>query len=406
MNIGIVTTWFERGAAYVSRQFKQVLEQQYNVFIFARGGEGYSKGDPNWDSENVFWATRNQKFVTMWYRRSEFQAWIKKNNIDVVLFNEQQSFTPVLWAKELGVITIAYIDYYTEETVPLFDIYDALICNTKRHLSAFEQLDNAHYIAWGTDTNLYKPTTEKLVNEGVVTFFNSAGMSPVRKGTDTFIKALALCGDLNYKAIVHTQRTLHSCFPDLDDTIKRLEDDGKLTVVERTVPAPGLYGRADVYVYPSILDGIGLTICEAIASGLACITSDNPPMSEFIRPEYGSLIPINRLWARKDGYYWPQCRCDVEGLARLLREYIADPEEVVKKKKAAREWAMDHFSFKDNAQVLFELIPKIQRRPYTQALVDKIAAYDNKRHRMQMQRLWDALGLYRISRGPRFKDLR
>ena len=58
MNIGIVTTWFERGAAYVSRQFKDALSAQNNVFIYARGGESYAKGDPDWDDANVFWSKK------------------------------------------------------------------------------------------------------------------------------------------------------------------------------------------------------------------------------------------------------------------------------------------------------------------------------------------------------------
>ena len=39
MNIGIVTTWFERGGAYVSRQYRDLLKNDFNVFIYARGGE-------------------------------------------------------------------------------------------------------------------------------------------------------------------------------------------------------------------------------------------------------------------------------------------------------------------------------------------------------------------------------
>lgn len=398
MNIGIVTTWFERGAAYVSRQFEEVLQQKYNIFIFARGGEKYAKGDPNWDHKNVFWSTRNARFMGMWYSKKEFVKWAKDNKIDAVIFNEQQNFTPVTWAKELGLLTIAYIDYYTEETVPLFDIYDGLICNTKRHYSAFEDLGNAYYIPWGTDVDLYKPTNEGLVNKGKVTFFNSAGMNPLRKGTDTFIKALDKCKDLDFKAVIQSQKTLHSYFPELDDTIKNLMKNGKLEVIEKTVPAPGLYYKADVYVYPSILDGIGLTVCEAVSSGLACITSDNPPMSEFVEPQYGSLIPINRLWARSDGYYWPQCRCDVDGLAKILKVYIENPQEVIKKKKAAREWALSHFSFKDNAQSLFGIIESMKKRPYDEALLRKIYLYDNKQHKLKLQRLWDKLGIYKFKK--------
>ena len=33
MKVGIVTTWFERGAAYVSRQYAQLLEADHEVFI-------------------------------------------------------------------------------------------------------------------------------------------------------------------------------------------------------------------------------------------------------------------------------------------------------------------------------------------------------------------------------------
>ena len=44
MNIGIVTTWFERGAAYVSKQYKDSLEEcGHKVFIYSRGGEKASE---------------------------------------------------------------------------------------------------------------------------------------------------------------------------------------------------------------------------------------------------------------------------------------------------------------------------------------------------------------------------
>ena len=34
MKIGIVTTWFERGAAYVSRQYRDVLAQKVPVVLY------------------------------------------------------------------------------------------------------------------------------------------------------------------------------------------------------------------------------------------------------------------------------------------------------------------------------------------------------------------------------------
>ena len=39
MNIGIVTTWFERGAAYVSKTYMDLMTQLgHKVFIYSRAG--------------------------------------------------------------------------------------------------------------------------------------------------------------------------------------------------------------------------------------------------------------------------------------------------------------------------------------------------------------------------------
>lgn len=379
MNIGIVTTWFERGAAYVSKQFEEIISKKHNVFIFARGGESFAKGDPKWDTENVHWSQYPLNFQVI--NKKEFVSWLKEKNINLVLFNEQQIFDPIIWCKEIGVKTVAYIDYYTERTIPLFDAYDALICNTKRHASAFENHHTVHYLSWGTDINMYKPLHDdgRLVEEGKVTFFNSAGMNPLRKGTDTFIKALLLCNDChNIKAIIHSQKKLTEVFPELKEPIEKLVNEGKLEIVEETISAPGLYYRADVYVYPSILDGIGLTVPEAISSGLACIASDNPPMNEFVNVECGSLIPVTRLYARADGYYWPQCRCDINALAKIMKDYATNPNMVIDKKKKARKYAENKLSFEKNASKITEILETVRLSVISPQIRQKIESFENR----------------------------
>lgn len=92
MKIGIVTTWFERGAAYVSRQFMELLQSTDEVFIYARGGEKYAKGDPRWDLPNVWWGKKsNPKSILYGDRyidKNDFHKWIRKNEIQLVLFNQ------------------------------------------------------------------------------------------------------------------------------------------------------------------------------------------------------------------------------------------------------------------------------------------------------------------------------
>lgn len=395
MNIGIVTTWFERGAAYVSRQFEHVLEKDgHHVFIFARGGEEYAKGDPVWDKSNVMWATKCDYFILMSFLKSEFISWIKRNNIELVIFNEQRYYQPVLWCKELGVKTVSYIDYYTESTIPLFEAFDGLICNTKRHMSAFEYTGKAYYIPWGTDIDLYKPKSFELVNKDVVTFFHSAGMRPTRKGTGIFIEAL-LRMKQPFKAVIHSQKPISEVYPQLSSEIRRLEKEGKLDVIEKTVTAPGLYYMGDVYVYPSVLEGIGLTIAEAISSGLACLTSDNPPMNEFIEPSFGTAIPVDRLYAREDGYYWPQCHCNVDSLAEIMDSYASSPTMVVKKKKQARLYAEDKLSFEKNAAIMSSILKHISLSYASDDLRKRLLKYDTA-GRKRFHEFYVKLGLYKV----------
>ena len=101
MNIGIVTTWFERGASQVSRQYRDLLNKKNNVFIYARGGEKYERNNPIWDTQDVTWG-KKAYFQTNGtpIKRSHFKNWIDKNKIDVLFFNEQQWWIPVIWAKE------------------------------------------------------------------------------------------------------------------------------------------------------------------------------------------------------------------------------------------------------------------------------------------------------------------
>lgn len=378
MNIGIVTTWFERGAAYVSKQFMDVLLKTDKVFIYARGGEKYAIGDPKWDLENVHWGKKclgKQGILGSTYiDRKDFERWIKRNNIEAVLFNEQHWFQPVLWCKELGVKSLAYIDYYNEKTIPLFDVYDALICNTKRHAFAFRSHPHVNYIKWGTDVNLYQPKDSKKEK---LTFFHSAGMAPIRKGTDILLQSFYNAKE-RQKALllIHTQVDLQSFFPELKEIVKEMQDEGSLEIVTKTITAPGLYYRGDVYVYPSRLDGIGLTLMEAVSSGMAVVTTDNPPMNEFVESEFGQLCKVDYQYSRADGYYWPMCVPSIESLTTIIEDYIEGRCDLSKMKLAAREYALKELDFKTNCLSLHTIFANTIIEDIPSKLVDDINSYD------------------------------
>ncbi|TXD54236.1 MULTISPECIES: glycosyltransferase family 4 protein [unclassified Polaribacter] len=378
--IGIVTTWFERGAAYVSKQFKEVWEEENEVYIYARGGEEVVVNDPKWQAKNITHGKRYSYTKLDLINLNHFENWIITNNLDIVFFNEQHIWDPILLCKKLGVLTGSYIDYYTKETVPLFAIFDFLVCNTKRHYGVFKWHPQVFFIPWGTNQNLFNATQKKKTNIDEIIFFHSAGMNPYRKGTDFLIKAFSKVKLNNVKLIIHTQVNIFSFFPELFNVCEDLISKSKLDIINKTVSAPGLYHKGDVYVYPTRLEGIGLSIAEANSCGLPVITTNEAPMNEFIIDgENGRLINVSSKKQRKDKYYWQESYIDIDHLTFLLEEYANDTIGLEKKKLISLVYSNMNFDWKKNANKLKAVLFEIKKIKKNQEVVDKIQTYENSR---------------------------
>ncbi len=378
MKIGIVTFWSERGAAYVSRQYQQVLALQHEVAIYARGWT-YAKGDSEWDGPAVTWGKDSVLPVNSAIHQKDFHQWLEREKIEAVLFNEQHWWPPVKWCTDLGILTGAYIDYYTEATIPLFANYDFLICNTKRHFSAFDWHPQAFYVPWGTDVNLFKPHSTERIDADRVVFFQSCGFSPARKGTDFVLRAFAELKDKKSSLLrLHSQVDINEKLPELKNLIETLTKEGRLEIIKKTVPAPGLYHLGDVNLAPSRLEGIGLPMAEALACGLPLITVDNAPMNEFVGPKSGKTAKIDRLYARPDGYFWPQCQPDITSLSECMQYYIDHADQLENYKKAARNYSLKNLNWWDRDKQLNKIFinSKITEKPSDAA--QKIETYERQ----------------------------
>jgi len=344
VKIGIVTTWFERGAAYVSRQYRAALEDRHELRIYARGGEKSGRGDPRWDDPAVTWGRSVPTHGNTAFHLGHFRSWLLREQPELVLFNEQHWWPPVLLCRDLGIRTAAYVDYYTEQTVPLFANYDLLLCHTRRHHSVFDWHPGAVYLPWGTEIELFVPSAETPVQPGVVTFFHSAGHNPHRKGTDFVLEAF---GRMERKArlVIHAQRPL-------SEPLMRQVAEQSVELRTGDVAAPGLYHLGDVYVYPTRLEGLGLTVPEALACGLPAIVPDCPPMSEHVPDSAGCRVRIERYQPRGDGYYWPQCLVDVDALRAAMERYAERPAELEPLRRAARDHAERRLDWKLHAREL------------------------------------------------------
>lgn len=376
MHIGIVTTWFERGASYVSRQYMNLLARKNEVFIYARGGEQYAVNDKEWDKDNVTWGKiveGNSGAVDL----EEFRLWVLKHKLDCVFFNEQNCWEPVIAMKEMKIKTGCYIDYYKRSTVKYFGIYDFLICNTQRHYSVFKNFPQTYFVPWGTDNDLFKPKTTGLVENNKITFFSSVGYNPERKGVDKTLEAFyEVAQNSECRLIIHTQVDIVKKYPELKGIVHELVENGKLEIIEKSVHAPGLYYRGDVYIYPSQLDGIGLTMAEALSSGLPLIITDEPPMNEFFVDGICQKVMVEKYIAREDAYYWPLSSVSKESLKKAMLYYINHKECVPEMKKAARKYAEEYLKWDSNAEKVNEIFQTTKIMTVTRELVDKARICD------------------------------
>jgi len=374
VKIALVTTWFERGAAHVSRQYRDRLEGEHEVAIYARGGESQGGGDPRWDQGDVTWGRSIPTHGGTAFHLGHFRSWLRRRRPDLVLFNEQHWWPPVLMCRDLGLRTAAYVDYYTEATVPLFLNYDLLLCHTRRHRSVFDWHPGCVYVPWGTRTDVYVPRVGEADRGDGVTFFHNAGHNPARKGTDLVLEAFTRM-EHSARVVIHAQQHPQRRLPGLEPLIERLTAESKLELLLGDAPPPGLYHRGDVYVYPTRLEGVGLTVPEALACGLPVIVPNSPPMTEFAPEQVARHVSIARLQPRCDGYYWPQTLVDTVDLARQMDWCCADATRLAGMARAAREHAVRHLDWMRNAAELPALLERAspldaqtRRRARAQAL--------------------------------------
>ncbi len=112
-------------------------------------------------------------------------------------------------------------------------------------------------------------------------FILAVGKLSPRKNTERIIKALASCKDEIPHHLVMVGGSIHD-----QDLVSKLTADlglGKRVhqlgfVTDEQLHA--LYAKADVFVYPSLYEGFGLTILEAMAAGCPVITSNISSMPE------------------------------------------------------------------------------------------------------------------------------
>ncbi len=146
------------------------------------------------------------------------------------------------------------------------------------------------------------PKRDKEARFGPV-YLTVGGIEP-RKNSINLLKAFARVHRQwpNAQLVIVGGATLFDYQPYRDDfwALAKAENLENALILPGIVPdqhLPSLYRLADAFVFPSVQEGWGLVVLEALASGVPVIASNQAPFTEFLSPASARLVPPQSIEA-------------------------------------------------------------------------------------------------------------
>ena len=138
-------------------------------------------------------------------------------------------------------------------------------------------------------------------------------------------------------------------FQSLENEIKKLKLGDKMHLLgtKSQTEVPAYMQKADVFILPSIYDGWGAVVNEALQAGCYVICSDAAGASDLILPDER----LGRVFNSGD-------ECQLGGFMSWCPEHI---REIRANRKFRLQWAQEHISGKAVARYLIDCLEKSLR---------------------------------------------
>jgi glycosyltransferase involved in cell wall biosynthesis len=104
----------------------------------------------------------------------------------------------------------------------------------------------------------------------------------------------------------------------------------------------------DIFVFPSLYEGLGIALIEAMAAGCACVATNTGPIPEVVQDgQDGVLVPP----------------ADADALARAVCELLGDPDRRLQLSTSAKQKAFQKFDPQRSARQLIGIYQSVVNRP-------------------------------------------
>jgi glycosyltransferase involved in cell wall biosynthesis len=169
-----------------------------------------------------------------------------------------------------------------------------------------------------------EPVLADLGIDPDATVLITVGSLSEQKGQEYLIRAVAKLDDSIHLLIAgggSRESDLRSLTADLGVS-DRIHLHGKRRDI------PDLLGASDVFVFPSLWEGFGIAVAEAMIMELPVVVSDIKPLREIVSDDAGVFVPPR----------------DPDALAKGIKRLVDDPERAQELAEAGRRRVEDQFS--------------------------------------------------------------
>ncbi len=369
IKVGLVTAWAECGMGYVAKNWVYTMNKfsdQIDYQIYSRAVKTFTPF--RWHNDHVVDGPE-----IMEIGHDHFWKWVDTFKPDVILFQDQNIYGPTGMKEEteklrkMGIKTINYPDWIKNGDPEKYKgLYDVNLAHVKRNFNWLKEadVDNPVFIKWGVIVKNF-PFMQRSVKDKIK-FYINMGTGSKRKGYQYLPQALKkVDGGFWKKNIIKTHHDYSFIATSVEESAHRVDKDfleyfqknERCELIFKTADneAGGLFSMGDVYVYPTRMEGIGLTITESLCSGMPVVTSDYPTMNEwFADGEAGRLIKTKRI--KKTEMMPNQVVPDTSYLAKILIDYIENPEQIEEQSRKARSLVETDFNWDSRDEEILSLL--------------------------------------------------
>jgi len=228
---------------------------------------------------------------------------------------------------------------------------DKIICYTEGERDKIENLgissNKIAIIHNGVNTALFTPRGSDRVTDKKQVLW--VGRHVQGKGVGYLIEAFSLVKEKN----PGTHLVLVGDGPEkaaIQEKIRELHLDTSVTMIDYLDNAklPGIYKDSDVFVLPSLMEGVPRTILEAMSCGVPVVTTNHLTHLVPVIEGAGLMVPPR----------------DPQGLSEAILTILSDPSVAERMGQRARAKIEQDYSWEDTVRKTLELYESvIQRHP-------------------------------------------